>query len=143
MYTFQIWKLTGSTTVGWIISLPGNTPHVTATGEAKSSLIISTSPYTQREPEWKGWHQVFNSISGAEITMGYPTFSDQIAGFFDRMLNSSCNLFSWKNRLAKDCVWSPIKEYKIAKFKSIFPYCILCIVNDKKFLYIYSILYVI
>ena len=31
-YTFQIWKLTGSTTVGCMISMPGKTPQVTAIG---------------------------------------------------------------------------------------------------------------
>ena len=38
MCTFQHKKATGSTTVGWMISLPGKTPHVTAV--ERSSLLV-------------------------------------------------------------------------------------------------------
>ena len=37
--TFQAMKLTASTIVGWIISLPGKTPHVTALGPSECVLV--------------------------------------------------------------------------------------------------------
>lgn len=37
-------KLTGSTTVGWTISFPGNTPHVTAMGWVGSQFVVSCVP---------------------------------------------------------------------------------------------------
>lgn len=37
--TFQYMKLTGSTTVGWTISLPGKIPHVTALGCISGALV--------------------------------------------------------------------------------------------------------
>ena len=42
--TFQIWKLTGSTTVGCMISLPGKTPQVTAMGWEGSQLVRFSVP---------------------------------------------------------------------------------------------------
>lgn len=43
--TFHDSKLIGSTTVGWAISFPGNTPHVTAIGENVSALVTLTEPW--------------------------------------------------------------------------------------------------
>ena len=42
--TFQIWNLTGSTTVGCMISLPGKTPQVTAMGWEGSQLVRFSVP---------------------------------------------------------------------------------------------------
>lgn len=39
VHTFQTVKAIGSTTVGWMISFPGNTPQVTAIGSFKSQLV--------------------------------------------------------------------------------------------------------
>ena len=41
---FQIWKLTASTTVGCMISLPGKTPQVTAMGWEGSQLVRFSVP---------------------------------------------------------------------------------------------------
>lgn len=38
--TFQERKLTGSTTVGWMISLPGKIPQVTALGCRSGALVM-------------------------------------------------------------------------------------------------------
>lgn len=38
--TFQNMKLTGSTTVGWMISRPGKMPQVTALGCSSGALVI-------------------------------------------------------------------------------------------------------
>ena len=39
--TFQLLKAMGSTTVGCMTSLPGNTPHVTAIGWSSSQFVLS------------------------------------------------------------------------------------------------------
>ncbi len=46
--TFQLLKATGSTTVGWIISRPGNTPQVTAVGSV-SGPFVNSSPCKQKK----------------------------------------------------------------------------------------------
>lgn len=44
LFTFQVLKAIGSTTVGCMISFPGKTPHVTAIGVVRSQFV-SSSPY--------------------------------------------------------------------------------------------------
>lgn len=42
IHTFQAMKLTASTIVGWMISLPGKTPHVTALGPSERVLVLKS-----------------------------------------------------------------------------------------------------
>lgn len=52
--TFHALKLTGSTMVGWMISVPGKAPHVTAVDRCLWQLLKSAEPCGR-----KTWKKVF------------------------------------------------------------------------------------